>query len=319
MKRASNNTQALQQEILELEQAAQFGIDSIAATKTYVDLSSLNQTIKSALQETQRKIDQLENHIETQATQSLAASSSSSTPKERKMWQDFITEHRHTCKQLYIKHKQVVEQYMARSKTYYERQQRELLFPSSMGNLENGGNGKINNNTRLLGKPSSSSSASQLNYHHTSSLVQQSKSVTESLSRTRQVLSTQLTRMSNSMISLSTQRETMAKAFDEHEDIASQVNVSKKLITWLQLKEKWDHYATIAAFCLFALVCLNIVNKRVFPFWNIFWYCVSSVFNFLVQIILLIVPSSGSESSTSSNSSITTAIINNVTANATTL
>ena len=101
-------------------------------------------------------------------------------------------------------------------------------------------------------------------------MLEQSKRVNESLKRTRQVLNSQLTNLSDAMISLSSQKDTLKKTFDEHESISGELGTSQKLIIWLRLKERWDHYATIASVWLFALVVASIINKRVFPFFQYF-------------------------------------------------
>lgn len=253
-----NVEQQLRDEIVELGQSALQGIDGISRAMVFVeDTSQLNQSIKTALREMHIKIHQLE-----------LIGDEKEDRYESAHVQEFVQQQRQYCKSLQIKQRQANEEYLRRSRILYERQQREQLFASPTLGHKIGAN------------------------KNRSTLTHQSKRVTESLASTRKLLSSQLTQLSDSMISLNTQKETLKKTFDEHENISGNVGTTQKLIIWLKLKERWDHYLTLFAFGLFCLLVLSIINKRLFPFWTILWYFVGRVFATIGYALSYIVPSS---------------------------
>jgi len=124
----------------------------------------------------------------------------------------------------------------------------------------------------------------------------QSRKVTESLFRTRSIISSNIDRASSSMEKLSESSSIFQNAIKTQEGYQDKVTQSTNIIRELKWKEKRDHFITLACFLFYILVVLYVFNRRL-PIFSFVYYILGLVWS-LVSSIFSLVGLGGDSSST---------------------
>ena len=103
----------------------------------------------------------------------------------------------------------------------------------------------------------------------------QSRKVTDSLRRTKAIISQNIERTTNSMEQLAEQSSIFQKAIKSQDGYQDKVNQSTKIIRDLKSKERRDHFLTLGCFLFYVFVVLLVFNHRL-PIFSLLYYTVST-------------------------------------------
>ena len=105
----------------------------------------------------------------------------------------------------------------------------------------------------------------------------QSRKITDSLKRTKAIISSNIERTSVSMEKLSEQSSIFERAIKTQEGYQDKVKQSSLLIKDLKWKERRDHFITLGCFLFYVLVVLVVFNHRI-PIFSLIYYLTSGIF-----------------------------------------
>jgi hypothetical protein len=111
--------------------------------------------------------------------------------------------------------------------------------------------------------------------------LQQAKSITESLERTKRIISENSDRMISSMDVLGKNRESINNFVNTKTNTLEDLEKTRKLLRDIKWNEKKNIYYKYLSFLFFILVVIYVINKRI-PFITLFFFILNKIKNIFI-------------------------------------
>ena len=232
-------------------------LDNLSQCVTISGITQQSATIKKMIQQTKHHIQQLRDTYINNANNNDNEPSTSSAQQQQ-------TDSKHQAYQIQKYAQQQLDKHAAVVENYLNLMRQRLLLCRANMNKHD-----ANIRQQLIAAPSTSSASS-------TSVSDQQRQFTSSLSSTHTLLSDSLSMSAASLASLASSTQTLQRTQHQSSVYTHTLKGGHNIISKQLQRKKTDRYLIMLGLCFFCLVCVYIINKRL---------RISKIIGFVTQLI----------------------------------